>query len=184
MAAIRIEAIPDRIGQKLYNMLHERLTPEGRIEEPKYSLRVRLHETNEELLYERDETATRANLTIRADYELRRIEDDEVIAKGSSRATSSYDILSSQYATLVSQDDARERTARGGERRHPHPRRRRLVGGSELRRRRREGGAAEFRDIPAQAGTGDHRRADLWARYRIGAGARRPDGGVHRRQPG
>ena len=112
MAAIRIEAIPDRIGQKMYNMLHERLTPEGGIEEPKYSLRVRLRETDEELLYERDETATRANLTIRADYELRRIEDDEVIAKGSSRATSSYDILSSQYATLVSQDDARERTAR------------------------------------------------------------------------
>ena len=42
MSAIRIEAIPDRIGQKMYNMLHERLTPDGRIEEPKYSLRVRL----------------------------------------------------------------------------------------------------------------------------------------------
>jgi len=112
MAAIRIEAIPDRIGQKMYNMLHERLTPEGRIEEPKYSLHVRLQETDEELLYERDETATRSNLTLRAYYELRRIEDDEVIAKGSSRATSSYDILSSQYATLVSRDDARERTAR------------------------------------------------------------------------
>jgi len=112
MAAIRIEAIPDRIGQKMYNMLHERLTPEGRIEEPRYSLRVRLRESNDELLYERDETATRANLTIRADYELRRIEDDEVIAKGTSRATSSYDILSSQYATVVSEDDARERTAR------------------------------------------------------------------------
>jgi LPS-assembly lipoprotein len=112
MAAIRIEAIPDRIGQKMYNMLHERLTPEGRIAEPKYALRVRLRETNEELLYERDETATRANLTIRADYELRRLEDDEVIAKGTSRATSSYDILSSQYATVVSEDDARERAAR------------------------------------------------------------------------
>lgn len=112
MAAIRIEAIPDRIGQKMYNMLHERLTPEGRIEEPRYSLRVRLRESNDELLYERDETATRANLTIRADYELRRLEDDEVIAKGTSRATSSYDILSSQYATVVSEDDARERTAR------------------------------------------------------------------------
>jgi LPS-assembly lipoprotein len=112
MAAIRIEAIPDRIGQKMYNMLHERLTPEGRVEEPRYSLLVHLRESNDELLYERDETATRANLTIRADYELRRLEDDEVIAKGTSRATSSYDILSSQYATVVSQDDARERSAR------------------------------------------------------------------------
>jgi LPS-assembly lipoprotein len=112
LATIRIEAIPDRIGQKMYNMLHERLTPDGRIADPLYSLRVRLRETNDELLYERDETATRANLTLRADYELRRLADDEVIASGTSRSTSGYDILSSQYATLVSQADARERSAR------------------------------------------------------------------------
>jgi LPS-assembly lipoprotein len=112
LAEIRVEAIPDRIGQKMYNMLHERLTPEGKAAQPKYALRVRLRETIDELLYERDETATRANLTLRADYELRRIADDEVIAKGTSRATSGYDILSSQYATLVSKDDARDRSAR------------------------------------------------------------------------
>jgi len=112
LAAVRIEAIPDRIGQKMYNMLHERLTPDGRIEEPKYSLRVHLEETTQDLLYERDETATRSNLTLRAYYVLRRLEDDEVIAKGTSRATTSYDILSSQYATVVSQEDARERSAR------------------------------------------------------------------------
>ena len=34
LATIRIEAIPDRIGQKMYNMLHERLTPDGRIADP------------------------------------------------------------------------------------------------------------------------------------------------------
>src|SRR5262245_23137664 len=112
LAAIRIEAIPDRIGQKMYNMLYERLTPEGKADTPKYSLHVRIRETVEELLYERDETATRANLTLRVDYELRRIEDDELIAKGTSRSTSGYDILSSQYATLVSKDDARTRSAR------------------------------------------------------------------------
>jgi LPS-assembly lipoprotein len=96
----------------MYNLLHERLTPEGKAAQPKYSLRVRLRETVDELLYERDETATRANLTLRADYELRRVADDEVIAKGTSRATSGYDILSSQYATLTSKDDARDRSAR------------------------------------------------------------------------
>jgi len=112
LAAIRIEAIPDRIGQKMYNMLYERLTPEGKADTPKYSLRVHIRETVEELLYERDETATRANVILRADYELRRIEDDELIAKGTSRSTSGYDILSSQYATLVSKDDARTRSAR------------------------------------------------------------------------
>ena len=112
LATIRIEAIPDRIGQKMYNLLYERLTPDGKADVPKYSLRVHIRETVEELLYERDETATRANVTLRADYELRRIEDDELIAKGTSRSTSGYDILSSQYATLVSRDDARDRSAR------------------------------------------------------------------------
>jgi LPS-assembly lipoprotein len=112
LAAIRIEAIPDRIGQKVYNFLHERLTPEGKPLQPKYSLQVRLRETVDELLYERDETATRANLTLRASYELRRIADDTVIAKGTSRATSGYDILDSQFATVVSEDDARDRSAR------------------------------------------------------------------------
>jgi LPS-assembly lipoprotein len=112
LAAIRIEAIPDRIGQKMYNLLYERLTPEGKADKPRYTLRVRIRETVDELLYERDETATRANLTLRADYELRRIDDDELIAKGTSRSTSGYDILSSQYATLVSKDDARDRSAR------------------------------------------------------------------------
>jgi LPS-assembly lipoprotein len=114
LAAIRIEAIPDRIGQKMYNLLYERLTPDGKADVPKYSLRVRIRETVEELLYERDETATRANVTLRVDYELRRIEDDELIAKGTSRSTSGYDIqsVSSIYATLVSKDDARDRNAR------------------------------------------------------------------------
>ena len=112
LALIRIEAIPDRTGQQMYNMLRERLNPYGKPEQAKYALSVALTETRENLFLERDETATRANLTLKASFVLRRLDDGTVLVTGSSRSVSSYDILSSQFATVVSQEDARERCAR------------------------------------------------------------------------
>lgn len=112
LALVRIEAIPDRIGQQLYNMLRERLNPRGKSEAPKYALKVTLTEQRENLFLEKDETATRANLTLKADFTLSRIDGGEVIMKGLSRSVSSYDILASQFASVVSEEDARLRGAR------------------------------------------------------------------------
>ena len=112
LALIHIEAIPDRTGQQMYNMLRERLNPYGKPEEPKYALSVALTETRENLFLEKDETATRANLTLKASFILRRVDDGTVVVTGFSRAISSYDILASQFASVVSQEDARERGAR------------------------------------------------------------------------
>ena len=112
MALIRIEAIPDRIGQQMYNMLRERLNPYGKPEQPKYALSIALTETHENLFLEKDETATRANLTLKASFILRRLDDNSIVVSGSSRSVGSYDILSSQFASVVSEEDARERTAR------------------------------------------------------------------------
>lgn len=112
LAAIRIEAIPDRLGQQVYNLLRERLNPDGKPDDPAYVLRVRLQETKSNLFLESDETATRSNLTLKATYELKRAGTDEIVAKGVARAVSSFDILASQYATVVSEEDARQRSAR------------------------------------------------------------------------
>jgi len=112
MALIRIEAIPDRIGQQMYNMLRERLNPYGKPEQAKYALSIALTETRENLFLEKDETATRANLTLKASFILRRLDDNSIVVSGSSRSVGSYDILSSQFASVVSEEDARERTAR------------------------------------------------------------------------
>lgn len=112
LAQVRIEAIPDRIGQQLYNLLRERLNPRGKPAAPKYALKVTLTEQRENLFLEKDETATRANLTLKADFTLTRIEDEEIIIKGLSRSVSSYDILASQFASVVSEEDARLRGAR------------------------------------------------------------------------
>lgn len=109
---IRIDAIPDRIGQQMYDMLRERLNPYGKPAQPKYVLTVRLTEKRESLFLEKDETATRANLTLKANFVLARIDDAQVVVEGSSRAVSSYDILASQFASVVSEEDARLRGAR------------------------------------------------------------------------
>jgi LPS-assembly lipoprotein len=114
LAAIKINAIPDRIGQQLYNMLRDGLTPQGKPEKPIYVLSVSLSETNERLFYEEDETATRSNLTLRATYTLARIDNGQIVTQGLSRAQTSYDILAANvaFATVTSEDDARVRSAR------------------------------------------------------------------------
>jgi LPS-assembly lipoprotein len=114
LALVRIESIPDRIGQQMYNMLRERLNPDGKPADPKYVLSVTLQERRDRLFLEKDETATRANLTLRANFALRRISDGEIVAAGLSRAVSSYDILGAgfEFASVVSEEDARVRGAR------------------------------------------------------------------------
>ena len=114
LALVRIESIPDRIGQQMYNMLRERLNPDGKPGDPKYVLSVTLQERRDRLFLEKDETATRANLTLRANFTLRRVSDGEIIANGLSRAVSSYDILGAgfEFASVVSEEDARVRGAR------------------------------------------------------------------------
>jgi LPS-assembly lipoprotein len=98
----------------MYNMLRERLNPDGKPADPKYVLSVTLQERRDRLFLEKDETATRANLTLRANFALRRISDGEIVAAGLSRAVSSYDILGAgfEFASVVSEEDARVRGAR------------------------------------------------------------------------
>lgn len=111
LTLVRIESIPDRIGRQIYNMLRERLNPYSQPERPRYVLRVELTESRGRLFLEEDETATRADVTLKANFVLTRLEDSAIVARGSSRSVSSYDILSSQFASVVSQEDARLRTA-------------------------------------------------------------------------
>lgn len=114
LAAIRIEAIPNRIGQEVYNMLRDRLNPNGRPDTPRYVLRVALKENSEILFISDDETASRVDLTLKANYELTEVGTDRVITDGVSRSTASYDVLSVEYeyATVASKNAARTRAAR------------------------------------------------------------------------
>lgn len=109
LAAIRIQPLPDRSGQILYNALRDGLNPLGRPASPDYVLRVRLDESAEELALRTDETATRVNLTLTAAFALFAGDAKEPVYQGVSRTTTAYNVLDSPYATLTSEEDARAR---------------------------------------------------------------------------
>lgn len=113
LAQVRIETIPDRLGQQLHNMLLDRLNPRGQPERPTYVLTVRLNEVRQELAIRRDESATRANLIINAQFVLTPADArDRRQFRGSAVSTNSYNRLRSDFATLSAEEDTRVRALR------------------------------------------------------------------------
>jgi len=112
LATVRIAPLPDRAGQQLHNLLRDHINPKGQPANPNYTLQIRVSESLEELGIRKDETATRASLTVYADFELLDARTGERVFNGRSRSFNSYNILESQFATLYSENDARSRALR------------------------------------------------------------------------
>ena len=109
---VRILPLRDRTGQQLHNLLRNRLNPYGQPSRPNYVLQVTLQESVRELALLDDETATRADLNLFAEFVLRRPGQEQVLFRGTSRSVNSYNLGTSQFATQVSETDARERALR------------------------------------------------------------------------
>ncbi len=112
LANIRIGIIEDRIGQKFRNLLLDRLTPRGAPARPRYLLGVTLSEGLQSLGVRKDATATRANLTVSANFTLSMVADKTLRYTGSASSTNSYNILESDFATLSAKNNARDRALR------------------------------------------------------------------------
>ena len=113
LSTVYVETIPDRIGQKLRNHLQERLSPKGPARRTYFILKVTLTESRRNLAIRKDETATRANLVITANFELidnRRAQNGKFT--GIATSINSYNVLQSDFATLSAQRDARDRALR------------------------------------------------------------------------
>ena len=112
LEAIHIVPSADRTGQILYNALRDRLNPRGVPEKARYELTVQLREEQIELLLQQDETASRSNITLYAEYILRaRAGKRQVLVQGTARARTAYNVLNSEYATRTAAGDARTRAA-------------------------------------------------------------------------
>ena len=109
LAEVRVQPLPDRTGQIMHNMLTERLNPLGQPAATRYALSMSLSESITEVGLETDETASRANLTLRASFRLVDPSSNRVLYRGLSRSTNSYDIIENQFASGVAEDDARRR---------------------------------------------------------------------------
>jgi LPS-assembly lipoprotein len=109
---VRIERIPERLGQKLRNFLLDRINPTGAPARPSHSLRLTTSVVRTDLGIERDETATRALLVLSVSYSLYSIVEERVVFNGSERSSSSFNIVASDFATASAEIDALDRSAR------------------------------------------------------------------------
>jgi LPS-assembly lipoprotein len=113
LAAVQISPIKDRIGQQLRNHLLNQINPKGRSVAPRYVLSVTLTESKQELAVQKLELATRANLNFIANFSLSPVEGvRSSLLTGQVRITTSYNILSSDFGTLMAERDARRRAVR------------------------------------------------------------------------
>lgn len=109
LAAVEIGLIADRPGQELRNALLDRLNPKGAPARPLYKLQVEMEENLQDLAVRKDESVTRANLQIVANYVLYSNSDGAALTEGTSRSTTSFNISTEEYSAIVAEQDARRR---------------------------------------------------------------------------
>ena len=112
MRHIKINPIKDRIGQQLRNHLVHDVTPLGGSRTKKYILDVTLNESKQNLAIKKSEVATRANLHLTAKYEIRLSANGALLTAGQSQITTSFNILSQSFGTIVAEQNARSRAIR------------------------------------------------------------------------
>lgn len=112
LALIYIAPIPDRNGQQLRNFLLEDLNAGGQPSRPIYTLTIGLNVVSTGVSLSRDTTTSRTSITTTARYSLSETASGKSLFSSTSRGTDAYDVLVSDYGTLVSQDDAVKRALR------------------------------------------------------------------------
>ena len=112
LSRIQISPIENRSGQILRNFLQDKLTPSGVPFSPTYKLTISLKETRSDMGILRDSTSTFAKVKMGAKYQLINIETKTVLDSGTVTSTTVFNIVSSEYANLSAQKDARRRTVR------------------------------------------------------------------------
>ena len=109
---IKVEPIPDRIGQILHNNLLTALNPKGLAGKPIYVLNTNLTHGSASLAVRKSTFATRANLSVKATFWLTRVQDGKVLYSGQSDITVSYNLLDSEFGTIAAHKHARSRALR------------------------------------------------------------------------
>ena len=110
-AAIEIAPVKDRIGHIVRNHLIDSLTPRGQPAQPDYRLTLSIEQNKRALLIQHDDRVTRYNLTLRATFSLRDRDGREVY-RDRARATGSFNVVESGFATATAEQDAAEEAAR------------------------------------------------------------------------
>lgn len=104
MSGIKVEPIPDRIGQLLRNELIDRFTPKGEPQKPTYRLVINnINKSVVEQAMRNDITASRERVEYKINYYLYDVTTGKELVKGDSLVYLSYDIMDNPYSTTFSQ---------------------------------------------------------------------------------
>jgi LPS-assembly lipoprotein len=108
LAAIQIDQIPNRSGQILRTYLRDGLNPNNVTTPSRYRLRVILVEPRQELALQRNDTVARYGYGVGASFVLVDANGRGLVS-GSATLSTNYEVSDSQFATLSSLYDARDR---------------------------------------------------------------------------
>ena len=108
LAMVSIDNIENRDGQILRLLLTDRFYAAAPQATPRYKLTVTYKSYREELAIKRDVIATRARLSLTADFVLTPLNGSEPF-RSSERSSVSYNILTDPYATSAAEQNALER---------------------------------------------------------------------------
>jgi LPS-assembly lipoprotein len=112
MAAIRVATIEDRMGQQLRLLLEERLQGGRPPIKPSYTLTVKTSTGYTDSGIRRDDTATRARVTVEASYTVHARDQEGILTSGRARSIAAYDLLEANYASVIAERDAQNQAAR------------------------------------------------------------------------
>lgn len=104
LAPIQVALIPDREGQILRNALIDRFGQAGG--RARYELAAELSITRASLGIQRDETATRGQVTVQVGYTLRRIDGAVPVDQGIVRLITSFNLVDNEFASETGSEAA------------------------------------------------------------------------------
>jgi LPS-assembly lipoprotein len=109
LAEVEVARINDRTGQLLRNALERRMERAGGggTAKKRYLLTCGVAESKQELGLSKDSFASRADLTLTVDFTLSY--QGKSLLTGSTQGIVAYNILDQQYATVISEQDSRQR---------------------------------------------------------------------------
>ncbi|HWK46851.1 MAG TPA: LPS assembly lipoprotein LptE [Stellaceae bacterium] len=101
LATVKITPIAERLGQVITTELQDGFNPSGMRVQPKYSLDVAVSKSRGDQLVRTDGTASRTEVSVYANFTLRRLADNATLIAGTVRSISGFDIMTSEYTNLV-----------------------------------------------------------------------------------
>ena len=112
MSTVYVAPIPERVGYRLRNDLLDLFNSMGKPEGAKYRLQIVLKSDRVALGFLNNAEITRYNYYLTAHYDLVSTATNKPVKRGLARIITSYNVVTSPYATVVAEKDAQDRAAR------------------------------------------------------------------------